>query len=143
MNNRFTPVMGRPQGHRPQGQACFVGLVGYAMLNYNHQAAKRTPLLFLRLKFPGNMNHNDFRVHSTMGMLSIMAELSNRDAMTRENTMAYSGFKSEMPSRRRGMRRRRRTRNTLRSRRRVNEDGALIWNWNYSFVACALGWALS
>ncbi len=35
-----------------------------------------------------------------------------------------------MKSRRRGLRRRRRTSSTLRSRRRANEESALIWNWN-------------
>ena len=56
-----------------------------------------------------------------------------------ENMRAYHGprdelppfqacFKSKMPSRRRGLRRRRHTNSMLRSRRRANEEGALIWN---------------
>src|SRR6185369_2683258 len=44
----------------------------------------------------------------------------------------YSDFKSKMYSRRRELRRRSRTNSTLRSRRRANEEDALIWNWNYS-----------
>jgi hypothetical protein len=44
---------------------------------------------------------------------------------------SYTDSKSRMKSRRRGLRRRRRTDSTLRSRRRANEDSALIWNWYY------------
>ena len=43
-----------------------------------------------------------------------------------------SNFKSRMKSRRRGVRRRRRTDSTLMSRRRADEDSALIWNRNNS-----------
>ena len=45
-----------------------------------------------------------------------------------------SDFKSKMPSRRRGMRRRRHTNSMLRSRSRANDDGALIWNWYIASV---------
>ena len=41
-----------------------------------------------------------------------------------------SNSKSKMISRRRGLRRRRRIVDTLRSRRRANEDSAMIWDWN-------------
>ncbi|MFZ3208726.1 MAG: hypothetical protein WA140_07805 [Geobacteraceae bacterium] len=44
-------------------------------------------------------------------------------------SISYTNFKSKMQSRRRGLRRRRHTTSMLRSRRRSNEEGALIWNW--------------
>ena len=49
-----------------------------------------------------------------------------------------SSFKSEMPSRRRGLRRRRHTISMLRSRRRAKEEGALIWNWNQSLLTVSV-----
>ncbi len=45
--------------------------------------------------------------------------------------LAYSGSRSKMISRRRGMRRRGVHDSTLRSRRRANTDSALIWNRNW------------
>src|SRR5450432_108168 len=87
---------------------------------------------------------------------------TNRSALAGSSSLpgwgwGYANFKSRMKSRRRGLRRRRRTISklevilcaflaennfvnalilfsglrTLRSRRRANEDSALIWNWNY------------
>src|SRR5208282_207307 len=43
-----------------------------------------------------------------------------------------SDYRSRMISRRRGLRRRRRTGSTLKSRGRANTESAWIWNWNYA-----------
>ena len=58
------------------------------------------------------------------------------------DSASNSGFKSKMTSRRRGSRRRRRTVSTLRSRRRANEDAALIWNWNKLIIQAIYGSAI-
>src|SRR5450631_3597463 len=77
---------------------------------------------------------------------AIVSDSGERGGMKRQEQAfrnmgrhSNSDFKSRMMSRRRGLRRRRRTASTLRSRRRANEESALIWNWNNLTCTCVPG----
>src|SRR5450631_4503314 len=77
---------------------------------------------------------------------AIVSDSGERGGMKRQEQAfrnmgrhSNSDFKSRMISRRRGLRRRRRTPSTLRSRRRANEESALIWNWNKVLAGMIIG----